>query len=151
VQWDAHRVRIIDPRSGQLLREHLRQPRGRHRIHELDRPKRTPLGTVQLLVRAEKTGAHIGVLCQALHRQHGEVAVRRIQGILSFAKRYGAARVDEACAAALDLNLCDYRFVRRYLERHLEPPVSLQQINPIIRQLTLYRDVIQQRSQETNP
>ena len=32
-----------------------------------------------------------------------EAAVRRIQGILSFTKKYGAARVDDACAAALEL------------------------------------------------
>ena len=28
VQWDAHQVRLLDPRTGQLLREHLRQARG---------------------------------------------------------------------------------------------------------------------------
>jgi len=32
VQWNAAHVRLIDPLSGQLLREHLRQQRGRHRI-----------------------------------------------------------------------------------------------------------------------
>jgi hypothetical protein len=56
VQWDRLYVRLLDPQTGQLLREHLRQERGRHRIKEEDRPKRTPLGTVQLLARAEKIG-----------------------------------------------------------------------------------------------
>jgi transposase len=42
VQWDASHVRLIDPRSGQLLREHFRQQRGRHRIQEQDRPPRIP-------------------------------------------------------------------------------------------------------------
>ena len=45
VQWNAAHVRLIDPLSGQLLREHLRQQRGRHRIQEQDRPTRTPLST----------------------------------------------------------------------------------------------------------
>jgi hypothetical protein len=49
-------VRLIDPRTGQLLREHSRQQRGRHRIQEQDRPSRTPLSTQQLLHRAEKAG-----------------------------------------------------------------------------------------------
>src|SRR6185437_13268141 len=53
VQWNATHVRLIDPRSGQLLREHLRQQRGRHRIQEEDRPSRTPLSTEQLLRRAQ--------------------------------------------------------------------------------------------------
>jgi transposase len=45
VQWDGLYVRLLDPLAGQLLREHLRQERGRHRIKDEDRPKRTPLGT----------------------------------------------------------------------------------------------------------
>src|SRR5947209_18136345 len=68
VQWNNAQVRLIDPRTGQLLREHLRQQRGRHRIQEEDRPSRTPLSTEQLLRRAEVAGPHIVALCQALHR-----------------------------------------------------------------------------------
>jgi hypothetical protein len=59
VQWNAAHVRLIDPLSGQLLREHLRQQRGRHRIQEQDRPTRTPLSTQQLLRRAEIAGPHM--------------------------------------------------------------------------------------------
>ena len=81
--------------------------------------------------------------------------MRRIQGILSFTKKYGVARVDDACVAALELEAYDYRFVRRYLERTSRPPVSLRQVDPLIRQLTLYRDLIdertQQDTQEPNP
>jgi hypothetical protein len=43
VQWDGKHVRLLDPRDGQLLREHLRGERGRHRIKEEDRPQRTPI------------------------------------------------------------------------------------------------------------
>jgi len=39
--------------------------------------------------------------------------------------------------------------VRRFLERNAQPPVSLRQIDPLIRQLTLYRDLIQERTRET--
>ena len=59
VQWDALQVRLIDPRTGQLLREHLRQKRGWHRIKEEDRAPRTPLSTNQLLTRAgPRRGKH---------------------------------------------------------------------------------------------
>jgi len=150
VQWDGLYVRLLNPQTGQLLREHLRQERGRHRIKDEDRPKRTPLGTVQLLARAEKIGANIGRFCTALHARQGEPAVRRIQGILSFHKKYGVARVEESCAAALELEAYDYRFVRRYLERRSAPPVSLRQVDPLIRQLTLYRDLIEEKTKETN-
>lgn len=148
VQWDGNRVRLLDPRTGELLREHLRQQRGRHRIKDEDRPRCTPLGTVQLLARAVKSGPHIGQFTQALHERQAEAAVRRILGILSFIKKYGAARVDDACAAALELEAYDYRFVRRYLERSSQLPVSLRQVDPLIRQLTLYRDLIEERTQQ---
>jgi transposase len=149
VQWNLQYVRLLDPLSGQLLREHPRERRGRHRIHDADRPQRTPPGTLQLLARAQKAGKHIGTFCQQMHAQQGEPAVRRVQGILSFVKRYGMARVDEACATALELEVYDYRFVRRFLERNAQPPVSLRQIDPLIRQLTLYRDLIHERTRET--
>jgi transposase len=148
VQWDGLHVRLLDPRTGQLLREHLRQARGRRRIKEEDRPKRTPLGTVQLLERAVTSGPNIGQFTKALYELQAEAAVRRIQGILSFTKKYGVARVDDACAAALELQAYDYRFVRRYLERTSQPPVSLRQLDPLIRQLNLYRDLIEERTQQ---
>jgi transposase len=150
VQWDGLHVRVLAPENGQLLREHLRQERGRHRILDEDRPKRTPLGTLQLLARAAKSGVHIGTFCTALHARQGESSVRRILGVLSFHKKYGVESVDQACAAALELEAYDYRFVRRYLEHQCTPPVSLRQVDPLIRQLTLYRDLIEERTKETN-
>jgi len=151
VQWNTSHVRILDPLTGQLLREHLRQERGRHRIKDEDRSPRTPLSTKQLLARAEKAGTHIGALCQAMHRNQGEVAVRRILGVLSLAKKYGIASADDACAMALETGACEYRFVRRYLEHNPQLPLSLRQVDPLIRQLTLYRDLIETRTQENQP
>jgi transposase len=148
VQWNAVHVRLLNPITGQLLREHLRQERGRHRIHDEDRPRRTPLSTQQLLHRAEKVGRHIGELCQALHRKHGELAVRRILGVLALAKKYGIASTDDTCALALEAGTCEYHFVRRYLERNPQLPLSLRQVDPLIRQLTLYRDLIESKTRQ---
>lgn len=148
VQWDAFRVRLMNPDTGQLLREHLRQARGGHRIKDEDRSKKTPLSTTALLVRADKAGLQIGALCRGMHAKHGETAVRRILGVLSLAKRYGAATVEDACAAALEMHVCEYHFVRRYLERNPQLPLSLRQVDPLIRQLTLYRDFIENRTKE---
>jgi hypothetical protein len=150
VQWDGLHVRLLDPQTGMLLREHLRQQRGRHRIKDEDRAKRTPLGTVQLLARATQAGPHIGQFAKALFELQAEAAIRRIQGLLSFIKKYGAARVEDACAAALEMQAFDYRFVRRYLERTSEPPLTLRQVDPLIRQLSLYRDLIEERTQQHN-
>jgi hypothetical protein len=78
-----------------------------------------------------------------MHHNHGETAVRRILGVLSLAKKYGIASTDEACAIGLETGACEYRFVRRYLERNPQLPLNLRQVDPLIRQLTLYRDLIE--------
>jgi hypothetical protein len=150
VQWDGLFVRILDRKTGQLLREHVRQQRGRHRIEDEDRSPRTPLGVVHLLARSAHTGQRTGAFCAAIHEIQGEPAVRRIQGVLGFVKKYGASRVEDACGAALDLEAYDFGFVRRYLERVANPPVSLRQVDPLIRQLTLYRDLIAEKTKETD-
>jgi transposase len=151
VQWDSHQVRLMDLQTGQLLREHLRQARGRHRIKDEDRPKQTPLTTLQLLTRADKAGAQIGALCRGMHQKDGETAVRRILGVFSLIKKYGTATVEDACAAALEVGVrADYHFVRRYLERHPQLSLSLRQVDPLIRQLTLYRDFIEGKTKESD-
>ena len=77
VQWDALHVRILEPVTGALLREHLRQKKGHHRMRDEDRPTKTPVSTVRLLARAATAGASIGIVCQTIHRLEGEVGVRR--------------------------------------------------------------------------
>ena len=150
VQWDSLHVRLLNPHTGELLREHLHQERGKHRIPEEDRPKKTPLGTLALLNRADRAGARIGAVCRTMHSEEGHTAVRRILGLLSLAKKHGAATVDDACAAALEAGAYNYyRFVRRYLEHNHQLPLSLRQVDPLIRQLTLYRDFIQNKTKES--
>jgi transposase len=145
VQWDALFVRLLDPKTGELLREHLSGKRGGHRIRDEDRPKRTPPQLLQLLARAHKAGASIGAVCDAIHARQGELGMRRIQGVLQLVKRYGSAACDDACAAAQELRVPEYRFVRCYLERRPQAPLSLRQVDPLIRELSQYRDLIQQR------
>ena len=78
----------------------------------------------------------------------------RADGVrLSLAKKHGPAAVNEACAAGLECGAASYRFVRRFLERRSVPAnaLVLKQIDPLIRQLTLYRDAIERRTQEGDP
>ena len=148
-QWDGIVVRVLDLATGQLLREHLRQERGQHRIVAEDRPQQTPPGVVNLLARATRMGDNIGGVCAAIHQTEDATALRHIQGILSFVKKYGAGPVELACAAALECESRNYRFVLRYLEHSPGPRVSLPQIDPLIRELTLYRDLIEERTKES--
>ena len=77
--------------------------------------------------------------------------MRRILGVLALVKKHGPAVVEDACAAALELGVANYRFVRRYLERHPPAPLTLRQVDPLIRELTHYRDVIARKTQEVIP
>ena len=119
VQWDAVHVRLLDPRTGQLLGEHLRAPRGWHRIADQDRPARTPPKTLALLAAAKRAGPGVAIL-----------------GVLALAKKHGPVVVEQAAAAALELGMPTYRFLKRYLDRRPAPPLSLRQVDPLIRQLT---------------
>jgi hypothetical protein len=148
VQWDELCVRILDPKTGLLLREHARQKRGWYRIQPQDHSQQTPFRVVQLLGRAGRVGSHVGTLCNLIYSQQGEVGVRRILGVLSLAQKYGIAALDEACAAALEMGVHEYRFVRRYLERCPQAPLSLRQVDPLIRELVHYRDLIHSKTKE---
>jgi len=83
-------------------------------------------------------------VCAQIHQQDGATGIRRILGVLALAKHHGPAVVNDAALAALELGVPTYRFLRRYLERR--PPVTLRQVDPLIRQLTLYRDLIDRQS-----
>jgi transposase len=146
VQWDALHVRILHPKTNDLLREHLRTRRGHHRIQERDLPRKTPSSTEALLRRAHFAGANIGTLCEHIYRTEGPPGVRRVLGVLSLAKKHGAAVVDDVAQTALEAGAPSYRFVKSYLERRTPLPLSLRQVDPLIRQLTLYRDLIEQRT-----
>ena len=144
------RVRLLAPTTGVLLREHLRSPRGWHRIHDADRPARTPRSTLTLLARATRAGPGIGTICEHIHQHDGAVGIRRILGVLALVKKHGPATVEDAATAALDLGVPTYRFLRRYLDRRPAAPLSLRQVDPLIRQLTLYRDLIDRKTGDTS-
>jgi transposase len=146
VQWDALHVRILCPTTGELLREHVRQKKGQHRIKEEDRPRKTPEGTVRLLSRACNAGESIGIVCQAIHHGQPDTGVRRILGILNLVKHQGKEAVEAACEVAVEIQQPTYRFVREYLKRQPPLPMTLKQVDPLIRELTHYRDLIDRTS-----
>ena len=150
VQFDETHVRLLDPR-GELLREFRRQPPGRRQTLPGDEPKRMHPGIGKLLASAEFVGPNVSALCEAIWRRDGEVGVRRIQGVLSLVKKHGTATVEDACAAVLELGAVNYHSLRKYLERRPAAPVSLRQIDPLIRQLTHYRDFITASTEQGEP
>lgn len=146
VQWDDLHVRVLDPKTSGLLREHLRARRGHHQVADVDRPARTPAKTLALLDVARKAGPSIGAVCDHIHRTEGVLAPRRILGVLALARKHGPALTEDAAHFALEAGAPSYRFLRRYLERVKLPAAALKQIDPLIRHLTAYRTLIEQRA-----
>lgn len=146
VQWNDLHVRLLDPQTGQLLREHVRAPRGHHRILDADRPTRTPPSTLALLARAASAGPQIGAVCRHIQAHHGAHGIREILGVLALAKKHGPAVVEEAARAAVDLGVLTYRFIRKYVDRRPPLPLTLTQVDPLIRELTRYRTLIDQKT-----
>ena len=145
MQWDERCVRLLDAHTGQLVREHARVARGRYTPRTAE-SRKTPPTTLQLLARAASAGKSIGAIATEMHRRDGETAIRRVLGLLALARKHGAATVDDACVAAFEIGVPTYRFVRRYLERRLLPSLTLRQVDPLIRELTHYRDVVERMS-----
>ena len=93
-----------------------------------------------------KHAAIVATAGTMIHAHDGAAGVRRILGILALARTHGPAVVNDAATAALDLGVPTYRFIRRYLDRRPPVPLTLRQVDPLIRQLTLYRDLIDRRT-----
>ena len=144
------------PRSGSSTRRpasscgSISASRAWHRIADADRPARTPPKTLALLAAAKRAGPAISTVCDHIHRHDGAPGVRRILGILALARKHGPAVVEDAATAALECGSPTYRFLRRYLDRRPAAPLALRQVDPLIRQLTLYRDLIDRRTGDSS-
>jgi transposase len=147
VRWDTRCVRVIDPQTGQLLREHLRTKDGFFRVDPKDRSPRTPPQIEQLLRRAHVAGKHVGALCVRIEQQRHQYGARQILGILSLVKKRGFAAVDECCRIALEVDVANYRIVARLANRPRDEQDVLQQTHDLIRQLHHYRDVIRRKTE----
>jgi transposase len=148
VQWSTDQVRILDPHTGELLREHVRQRKGGYRIHVDDESPKKPAHVQTLLRRAHNAGEHVGKVCGQIDRESGQTGVRKILGILSLVKKYGRRPVDRACCLGLEVGSPTYRFVRRYLERCAQDEPELRQVDDLIRSLNHYRHFIDRKTGE---
>lgn len=149
-QWDERTVRVVDPATHQLLREHLRQVPGNYRIAPADRPRRTPASTERLLERACTAGPSVGMLCKQIHAAREQTGVRSILGILSLAAKHGPVATDAACSFALKARMPTYRMVKRYLDHQRPLPLNLTQIDPLIAELSRYRDLVSHRAAQAH-
>jgi transposase len=115
---DWSTVRFYD--GGVLIKTHPRKPAGGRSTDASDFPAdagataRRDLGWIQR--RAAELGPHVGELAKILLDDPLPwTRVRRVYALMGLAKKHGAARVDEACAIALELSMHDVRRLERML------------------------------------
>jgi hypothetical protein len=159
VQVDERIVRVVDTASGMLLVEHVRKKK----TTKAQEPKAasekaaqkglssstTASLTASLVQRGQLLGQNIGALFAAIAAvDHEEFAVRRLRALLKHAANFGVAHVDVACSVALAAGAPTFRCVQAWLDHH--KPIGLAQVDPLIRELNAYRDVVARCSSTTN-
>ena len=121
---DQQIVRVYD--RGVLIKTHARQPAGGRSIDPDDYPLERSVyafRNVDALQRqATSVGDAVGRFAAALlDSPLPWTRMRRVYALLGLARRYGAARANDACAIALAAEMLDVHRLRRMLELGLTP------------------------------
>jgi len=132
VRADRHLVRMY--LKGKLVKTHARKPAGGRSTDPNDYPEEVRAyatrNTEGFEARAREAGPNVGeYLRRLLDCPAPWTRMRLAYRLLGLVKRYGATRVDAACAKALELDVVDVMRIERMLERALEtaPAASVAQ------------------------
>lgn len=134
---DRTTVRFYD--RGALVKAHPRVEPGRRQTDASDFPPEKAAYALRdiafLQRRAAEHGEAVGRYAAALLDSPLPWArMRAVYALLGLAKRYGAARLNETCATALDVDLIDIYRLRRLLERATAAPAAVvSRILPVAR------------------
>jgi transposase len=136
---DRTTVRFYD--GATVVKVHPRVPPGRRQTDASDFPPEKAayaLRDIEFLKRrAAEHGDAVGRYAAALlDSPLPWTRMRAVYALLGLAKRYGAARLNETCATALDVDLIDIYRLRRLLERAAAAPAPTPaRLLPIARYL----------------
>src|SRR5438105_346044 len=83
-----------------------------------------------------------GAIADAVYADNRILGVRRVLGLCGLAKKHGVIAVERAAKVALDAGALTYRAVKACLVHHQATPLALRQVDPLIRGLTEYRDLV---------
>jgi transposase len=116
---DVHLVRFYD--AGILVKTHPRQPRGGRSIDPADFPQeRRPYAmrdVAFLAAQAREIGPSIGTFAaRLLEGPLPWTRMRAVRALTGLARKFGAARLDDACARALAADMLSVHRLARMLE-----------------------------------
>ncbi len=120
-------VRFYD--GTEVVKVHRRVEAGRRETDPSDFPPEKAAYAMRdiafLQRRAAEQGAAVGRYAAALlDSPLPWTRMRAVYALLGLAKRYGAARLDEACATALEVEMVDVYRLRKLLERAAAAPTA---------------------------
>jgi len=130
-------IRILDPATQQLIREHEVTGKGQRRIVDAYLPKQTPVKVEQLAARIAGAGPGCKAFAERLVEDRGALALRALYGMLDLLRRYEPAAVNEACAFATSSGIASFKFLRSYLSHHATP-LRLRDEHHIIPEIGTY-------------
>ncbi len=125
VRGDRDLVRIY--RKGELAKTHVRQPRGGRSTDPEDYPAEKTAYALRapdrVVRQAKQLGANVAAFAERLFEGPLPWAkLRQGQKLIRLGEKYNAARLDAACARAIDHELIDVRRLERILVMALEKP-----------------------------
>lgn len=110
-------IEIIDPQTLTVLRRHPKGTRkGMVVIEEKDRIFNPSRQTCYLLAQAAAIGPITEKLCKQLFEGEGRQGHRRMQGIVTLARKHCAAHIEQAARMALERGLSSSRIIRKLVE-----------------------------------
>jgi hypothetical protein len=124
---DAHTVRFYD--GAKLIKTHARLPPGKRVTDPSDLPPERAIyaqrDTAALSARAAEHGEAVARFARALLDGPGVwTRMRQVYALLGLGRRFGSARLDEACRLALEADLLNVHRLRRMLETAPTPPTG---------------------------
>jgi transposase len=130
-------VRIIDPQTHQLVREHTTTRKGARRTVDADRPKQTPPQIHKLVAKLARNGTSCATFARALENEHGALAMRSLFSLLQLERKHGGDALERACSVAITARVWKTSFIRVYLAKHAQPTPFIDK-NPIITDIDTY-------------
>jgi len=131
--------------KGELVKVHPRIPPGGRRTDPADMPTGTEIYATRDIDRlqqlAREGGEAIGRYAAALlDTPLPWTKMRQVYRLLGLVKKWGPARVEEACRRALDAEAVDVNLVSRMIERALESTEPDSRPDPVVVQGRFARD-----------
>jgi len=130
---------------GELVKVHPRKPPGARSTDPADMPTGTEIYATRDVERlgrmAADHGEAIGIYAAAvLDTPLPWTKMRQVYRLLGLVKKWGAARVEEACRRALDAEAIDVNLVARMIERARESAEPEARPDPVVIQGRFARD-----------